>query len=67
MKTVLVILGVRMEGWLQNNPSGIYWFVKKNVKSVKNEKKLLILTEVMLIKAWMEKEVNNGGPVNVSW
>lgn len=39
---------------------------KKIVKSVRHEKKLLILTEIMLIKVWAKREVNNGSPMNAS-
>lgn len=43
------------------------WKKIKNVKSVRHEKKLLILAEIMLIKVWAKREVNNGSPMNASW
>lgn len=45
---------------------GIDWW-KKNVKSARHEKMLLIHTEIMLIKVWAEREVNNGSPLIDSW
>lgn len=39
---------------------------KKIVKSARHEKMLLILTEIMLIKVWAKRVVNNGSPLNDS-
>lgn len=36
------------------------------MKSVRHEKKILIVAEIMLIKVWAKREVNNGSPMNAS-
>jgi len=53
--------------WEQNNTSRTVLICeekKEIVKSVRHEKNLLILTEIMLIKVWAKREVNNGSPMH---
>lgn len=50
-----------MGRWKQSNM--VLIGEKKNAKSARHEKMLLIHTEIMLIKVWAEREVNNGSPL----
>lgn len=52
--------------WCGTTHHAMYRFMrrKNSCESVRHEKKLLILTEIMLIKVWAKREVNNGSPMN---